>query len=582
MTFTVEGRVLSVTPRSTGGYGVTVGPAPDLYWYVAAPPPPRLGADVKLLAERVVDVRQLSLGAHAAKLTLVDGVTPHPEATDSPTLGRVVAPVWFERVRSVMTRPLRVYQEEGAAWLASRMVSNLGSILADEPGTGKTAQTVAAVCATRTLPVLVVATKSLVRNWEREFGYANVRLRVAIIRTGKGKLPRADVLITTYQILRARELDFGRYGFKGVVFDEAHALKEARPANKHHRAAVATRLGLAIGRPVFLTGSPVLNRPDELWRILHIANPKAWPDFVEYRDRYCRAPSNDEEAAQDESVRERRILTDTGRVENVDELRTRVDQYMLRRLKSDVAKDLPPKSRQSVLVELDESDLAVYRQAEKDVSAWLRANGQHLQASRAKKAEALVRLTHLRRLLGEAKLRTVVPQYLREWFDRETPEPLIVFGYFRAVCQGVFEIASKLGITVSTIRGDDSDKKRQAAIDAFQEGKTQLFVAPIKAAGVGINLQRASDVLFVERHWVTEELKQAEDRAHRLGQTDPVTVTYLDAHGTIDQDLARVNAAKSALIDALVDDRRTEGDNFDSADDVIRSFARAEREGQRA
>lgn len=569
--FTVRGRVLSVKPRRGATFGVTLGPSPDLFWFVSRSPPPKLGAELTLLAERVRDIRHVAIGNKKATLTLVEGVQAHPDVglPDTP-MGRVVAPIWFRRVRDVMQRPLRPYQEEGAAWLASRLAAGTGSILGDDPGLGKTATTIAAVCATQMFPCVVVATKSLLRNWEREWSYSHLNPRVAIVRKRKGPLPDADVLVLTYQNLKDREADLGALDPKCLVFDEAHNLKEPKPPSKWHRASVATRLGLFAGRCVFLSGTPILNRPDELWRLLHICDPKVWPDFPSYRERYCRAPSNDEDA--DTHVDERRIVTSTGRVEHVDELRARVEPYLLRRLKSDVLKDLPPKSRNSLLVELDEPDLLHYRAAERDLVKWLKEQGQELQASRAKRAEALVRLTHLRRLAGEAKLRQAIPEYLRQWFTQSDPAPLIVFGYFRAVCAGVEQSARSLGLRTVSIRGDDDDAKRQAAIDAFQAGQADVFVAPIKAAGVGITLHRAHDLLFVERHWVTKELEQAEDRAHRLGQTEPVTVTYLDAADTIDEDIARVNQAKTILIDALVDDKRTDGAEFAAADEVIKSY----------
>lgn len=568
--FTVRGRIVSVTPRSDGTFGVTVGPAPELFWYTTRAPAPKLGADVTLLADRVTAIRKLTKTSTQATLTTLEGVRPHPDVATRSPVGRVLAPVWFERVRTTMKRPLRAYQEEGAAWLASLLATGGGAILADEPGTGKTCTTIAALCATGLFPVVVVATKSLLRNWEREVKYANRELSVAIVRSRKATLPKADVLITTYQLLRALEPAIVRMGARAIVFDEAHLIKEPRPNTKHHRAAVATRLGLWIGRVVALTGSPVLNRPSELWRLLHICDPRNWPDFASFSERYCKAPTPEEAACAPRD--QRRIVTTTGRVEHVDELQALVAPTMLRRLTSDVMADLPPKSRHSILIELDEADLRNYREAEKNIVAWLKAQGNELASSRAKHAEALVRLTHLRRLVGEAKLKQALPEYLRQWFDRPTAPPLLIFHYFMAVGNGLVAICEQLGLRVATIRGKDSDTKRQDAIDAFAAGHADVFVAPIKAAGVGINLQHAADVLFTERHWVTKEMEQAESRSHRLGQTRPVTVTYLDAADTIDEDVARVNASKGALVDALVDNRFGSGGDFAAADEVLKSY----------
>lgn len=569
--FTARGRVIEVRPRRGGTYGVTLGPAPNLYWYAALAPPPRLGTELLLLVERVVAERIVGEGEHRARLRLLDGARPHPDVgTPDTPVGRVVAPVWFRRVRHVMARPLRAYQEEGAAWLAARIAQGVGSVLADDPGVGKSAQTIAAICATQAFPCVVVATKTLLRNWEREWSYSHYEPRVAILRGRSGPVPDADVYVLTYQGLCDREADIGALRPRSIVFDEAHYLKHPKPG-RFHRAAVATRLSAYIRRVVLLTGTPVLNRTAELWRLLHLCDPKQWHDYSDFRARYCLAPSNEDLAASHSG--ERRIITSSGRVEHLDELRTLAEPYILRRLKSDVLKDLPPKSRHSLLVELGEQDLVQYRAAEKDLIAWLRAQGHELQASRAKHAEALVRLSHLRRLVGEAKLKHVIPEYLRQWFAVEKASPLIVFAYFRAVCAGIEHIASAMGLRVVSIRGSDDDAKRQVAIDTFQAGGADVIVAPIRAAGVGITLHRSHDVLVAERHWVQKELEQAEDRAHRMGQTEPVTVTYLDAADTIDEEIARVNAAKAVLIDALVDDKQTAEAEFAAADEVVKGYA---------
>lgn len=568
--FTVRGRVLAVTPREQGTFSVTLLGEQQLYVYGCIAPPPKLGQDLVLLAERVRATRPIQFGTRSTTLAALAGVRPHPDVGDPKTpTGRVVAPAWRQRVRTAMTRPLRSYQEDGAAWLASRLARGVGSILGDEQGTGKTTQTIAALCATQAFPAVIVAPKSLLRNWEREWSYSALQPKVTIVRGREGPLEPADVYVLTYGTLQPREQDLGNLRPKVMVFDEAHLLKEPKP-KKFHRAAVATRLGLYAGRCIFLTGTPVLNRPQEAWRLLHLCDAKEWPDYEAFRERYCCAPTDGEAAVS--VVKDRRIVTDSGRVEHLDELRVRIEPYFLRRLKEDVLHDLPPKTRSSLLVEIDKNELLEYRAAEKDLVAWLREQGQELQAKSAKRAEALVRLTHLRRLVGEAKVRAVVPGYLREFFFSGAPRrPLIVFGYFRKVCQGVQAIAERMGLRVVAIRGDDDEDKRQAAVDAFQAGEADVFVAPIKAAGVGITLHRSSDVLFVERSYVQKELEQAEDRAHRLGQSEHVTVTYLDAVDTIDEQIAKINEAKVKLVDGMIDDKF--GQNLAAADEVVKRYA---------
>ena len=566
---TVRGRVVAVKPREQGTFSVTLGAGDDLFAYGCLAPPPKLGAELVLLAERTRGQRIVEVGPRRVRLTFLAGVRPHPDVGPPKTpLGRVVPPVWTQRVREAMARPLRSYQEAGAAWLASRLARGVGSILGDEQGTGKTTQTIAAICATQAFPAVVVAPKSLLRNWEREWSYASVPPRVSIVRGREGYVEPADVYVLTYGTLQPREQFLGDIRPKVMVFDEAHLLKEPKP-KKFHRAAVASRLGKWSGRCIFLTGTPVLNRPQEAWRLLHLCDAKEWPDYEEFRERYCCAPSDGDLAVA--THKDRRIVTDSGRVEHLDELRVRIEPYFLRRLKTDVLRDLPPKTRSSVLVELEEKVLVDYRKAEKDLVAWLREQGAQVQADKAKQAEALVRLTHLRRLVGEAKLHTVVPQHLREFFFSGGPRrPLIVFAYFRAVCAGAEAIAERMGLRVVGIRGQDDEDKRQAAVDAFQAGEADVFIAPIKAAGVGITLHRASDVLFLERSYVQKELEQAEDRAHRFGQTQHVTVTYLDAADTIDEQIARINEAKVKLVDGLIDDKF--GMDVGLADDVLARY----------
>lgn len=460
---------------------------------------------------------------------------------------RVVAPQWVQRAHQIVRRPLMPYQAEGAGWLAWRLATGRGSILGDDPGLGKTAQVLAAIASVGATPAIVCCPPSVKHNWAKEAHYLKPKLKVAVVSGGSGVIPSAHIVVVNYAILRAREGQLLRLGARAIVFDEAHLLKEPTPTS-NHRAAVATRIAKRIGRPILLTGTVLLNRPQELWRLLHIIDPSSWSSYSDFKDRYCASPT-------DEDKKFRMIVTKHGQAKRIDELRALSAPYILRRQSKRVLKaQLPPKTRRRVMVPLEEVDRHHYEAAEKDVVAWLRELAGDARAMKAKRGQAVVKLNMLRRIAAVGKLRRAVGDFLRVWFEEES-RPLVIFAYHRQVLGGTHAICERLGLKVSTITGQDGAKKRQRAVDQFQQGFTDVFIAPIKSAGVGINLQqRCSDILCLERLWTPALMNQAEGRCHRIGQKNPVTVTYLDAQGTVDEHIARVLEAKQLLIDTVVDD----------------------------
>jgi SWI/SNF-related matrix-associated actin-dependent regulator of chromatin subfamily A-like protein 1 len=554
----VAGHVLAVRPHERGGFGVLVGPGPHVHWF-RTPDPPKLGTEV-VLSGWAGSVKRTDRGS----LTTVDDVTL--QFTASPYATRVVSPEWIKRVQESMTRSLYRYQIQGAAWLASQIVSGKGAILADDPGLGKSCQTIAALSATRLYPTVLVCPMSVKLNWAREFQWSRRPPTIAMVSKRTGPIPRAEVIIVNYELLAHRERELSECSARSIVFDEAHCLKEAVPPTVTHRAAVATRLANWFGRAILLTGTPVMNRPRDLWRLLHMVDPEEWPLFSDYEERYCRAASEEEDLV---GRQVRRVVTRSGRVEHLDELQARVQPVLLRRLKSEVLTDLPPKSRRSVLITLDEIDMRAYQAAEKDFIAWLNSQGFSEQARRAAKAKSITKLASMRRLAAMAKMQHAVPDYLRQWFDRKS-EPLVVFAHHVDVLSKLYnECAHKLKLRVATIGSSYDMRKRQAQVDMFQNGLADVFIAPITCAGVGINLHRAADALFIERLWTPSLMTQAEDRIHRLGSTMPVTITYFDAAETIDEHLAAVLEAKQRLINHMLDDPDTVLEASSTIDSVL-------------
>jgi SNF2 family DNA or RNA helicase len=455
-----------------------------------------------------------------------------------------------------MRRPLFHYQAEGAAWMAERLGRSVGAILADEPGLGKTIQTLAAVVAARRTPFVVVCPSSVKGNWQREVRYLAPELRIVSLDGRQGAIEPAHGYVLNYEILREREAQLGALRARCLVLDESHSVKEPEPATTH-RAAVATRLARRMGTAVLLTGTPLLNRPAELWRLLHIAEPMQWNDFGSFRQRYCLRPPEDD---PNPGVS---VITEHGEVYRLDELRARTDEVVLRRLKADLLAGLPPKQRRNHTVELEPYDRAHYDAAERDVVSWLSKVRSDKVARSASKNEALVRLTMLRHIAAIGKLRRALPEYLIGWYEQQR-EPLVIFAFHQDVIAGVHAICQRLGLRRSGITGKSSSDERTAEVDRFTMGDADVFIAPVKSAGVGINLQVARHALFLERLWTPSLMSQAEDRLHRIGQSREVVVTYFDADKTVDQYVAEVLDAKQRLIDRVVDD-------------VERDLARAEQ-----
>jgi len=556
MSVRVTGRVISVKPLEDGTrFSVTVGPPPELFWFETRRPP-RLGARVRVTGS--VRTKQELGGAAGGSVSVLSSA--RWKAVDHSHPARPVPQTWLRRVQEVMGRPLYRYQVEGAGWICSRLSQRRGAILGDDPGLGKTAQAVAAAVALGRYPVVVVCPASLKQHWVREFAEAREPPVMFVAEGRYGPMGPGQVFILNYELLWPREKQLLELKPSLYIFDEAQYLKEPEARGKH-RAAVATRLVRHTGGALELTGTPIMNRPAELWRLLHLSEPNRWPSFEEYRDRYL-TPKKGKEVG-------RHVRTKAGRIERLDELQATVAPAMLRRLKMQVLPELPPKHRRSLLVDLGQQYMTHYRVAEHNVIKWLSAMGQDARAVRAARAEGLVRLTMLRHIAAVGKLAHAVPSYLGRWYGQPNPEPLVIFAYHRDVIVGLWNICRQLRSRVAGIGGGEGMAKRQRQIDSFQNGEADAFIAPIASAGVGLNLQRSNEALFVERIWTPSGMVQAEDRIHRLGQQRPCTITYLDARGTVDEYIATVLEQKQALIAATVDSSDPVTESVETANQVM-------------
>jgi SWI/SNF-related matrix-associated actin-dependent regulator 1 of chromatin subfamily A len=280
-----------------------------------------------------------------------------------------------------------------------------------------------------------------------------------------------------------------------------------------------------------MTGTPITNRPAELWPLLHMIDERAWPKFWAFGQRYCDAQNNG-------------FGWDFSGASNLAELHEAIKPYCIRRTKAQVLSELPEKRRAQVAVEFDE--------AVRDEYIKLLAQAERM--AQATEAEQLVFIEKAKQVTARAKLPAVL-----DWISDflETGEKLVVFCTHTETVEALM---GKFGVQAVEITGRVTGEARQRAVDEFQgNDKIRLLVGNIRAAGEGITLTASSNVAFVEYPQTPGALEQAIDRVHRIGQRSAVTAWFLMADGTIDEDVIELLERKRQVIGLAVDGQAQEG-----------------------
>lgn len=413
-----------------------------------------------------------------------------------------------------------------------------GVFIADEMGLGKTPQSLAVLGATQARGTVVVCPTSLRLNWQREARKWLPGWSVEILHGTRPHMTVADIRVIGYDVLHAWAdvLDPA-----AVVFDEAHLLKNGQARRTRAAVMLADRVHDRGGFVLALTGTPVLNNAAELVAQLRILGRL---------DEFGGA------------AKFRREFTDPKTLPSLNR-RLRATCYVRRR-KVDVLTELPPKRWATIVVEGDPTVMRDYRDAEADIVGFLADRARQLAAEsgasddearrvawqaalRAEAAQHLVAVTALKRLAARAKMPAV-----RAWVDdfESTGKKLVVFGWHREVVDAIADQFADGCV----IRGGMTDDDKQGNVDRFQtDDKQRVIACSIKAAGVGLTLTAASDVLFVEQGWTPADMDQAADRCHRIGQHDSVTAWTVVCDGTIDDDIAELIDRKRRVVDAATD-----------------------------
>jgi SWI/SNF-related matrix-associated actin-dependent regulator 1 of chromatin subfamily A len=441
---------------------------------------------------------------------------------------------------SKTNEPLYPYQRAGVQFALEHGDKVL---IADEPGLGKTWQAIGYLSENTQRPAVVICPASMKLVWKQEIERLLDGEKVAILNGQKDKvLPQASVYILNYDLAVVRKPRKGsktppQVGWlellhqagvnQTIILDESHKIKN--PKAKRTRAI--TDFAETFDNILCLTGTPVLNRPIEMFTTLNMLRPETFKSYYSYAFRYCGAYKSQYGLVVNGSS-------------NLDELKVKLAEVMVRRQKSEVLKELPPKTRSMVPVPLDNE--REYKLVETDLIAWLKEQGRDVDGAR--RGAALQKIEYCKQVAVRGKLEAGI-DWCKDFV--ENGEKLIIFATHKTTIKALSEAFGDCSVVVDgSVPLDERDDRK----NRFQtDPEVKVFIGNIQAAGVGLTLHAASNVVFFELGWTPGEHDQAEDRAHRIGQKDSVNAWYLLAPGTIDETIARLIDAKRGMISQLLD-----------------------------
>lgn len=422
---------------------------------------------------------------------------------------------------------------------------------ANEPGTGKTYETIAELTMRRASNILIACPNSVKGTWEaaaEDHMPWLYSMTVAGPTRDKVEDYMGGFCIVNYEALRLIPL-LADIEWDYVIADEAHAIK-----NKNAKVSKALKAIKMVGHKRALTGTPIINRPDELWSILQWLDPKSWRSYWKFYERYCdywQAPQGYKvfQGAKNEA-----------------ELWAAIAGFTSRRLKKDVLPDLPDKYYTYMPIDMHPKQAKAYKEMKKTSLAWL---DQYPTKQPLPAPSVLAQLTRLRQFAsGYCELKDYDPdgRSTEPFVTMTEPStkldaledimearsgPAVVFSQFT---QLVKLAAVRLSAyRVITFTGDTPQGERRGIVEAFQRGEYDAIILNIQAGGVGIDLFASSTCVFLDRAWSPAYNTQAEDRLHRNGQMNAVQVIVMQSRGTVDHYIERKLGRKASMIRDIID-----------------------------
>lgn len=443
-------------------------------------------------------------------------------------------------VPSTLQAELRDYQAEGFVWLARLAHLGIGGCLADDMGLGKTLQALAVILLrAQDGPTLVIAPTSVCMNWELESTRFAPTLKIhSLSGTDREATVKAmgkrDLLVTSYTLLQQEVELLESTQWQTIVLDEAQAIKNA--ATKRSKAAMRLNAKFRL----ITTGTPIENHLGELWNLFSFINPGLLGTYKQFNARYG-IPI---EKHHDRAARL--------------QLKKLIRPFMLRRIKSQVLEELPPRTEITLRVEMKTNEMQFYeairQQAIENIEGSAQKPGRHLQI--------LAEIMRLRRACCNPRLideHTKIPSTKLQVFAEVVEELLgsrhkaLVFSQFTGHLALIREYLDNEGIVYKYLDGTTPTKERQRQVESFQAGEGDLFLISLKAGGLGLNLTAADYVIHMDPWWNPAVEDQAADRAHRIGQKRPVTVYRLVTANTIEEKIVRLHQEKRDLANSLLE-----------------------------
>ena len=449
-------------------------------------------------------------------------------------------------VPSTLKATLRDYQKEGYVWMKRLDAWGAGACLADDMGLGKTVQTLAFILSKADEgPSLVVAPKSVVPNWDIETARFAPSLNVTVLNNVSKREeciaaagPR-DLILATYGVLATENEALSSKKWNVICLDEAHQIK-----NRNTRVSAAA-MSLEGTSRIILTGTPIQNHLGELWNLFQFINPGLLGQWTDFKARYLHGEL-------DEGHREF--------------LRDLVQPFILRRTKEDVLDELPEKIVYEQMVELSTEETQVYEALRKYVEDRV-GSGRDKKAApdgdEPIKIDFFAELTKLRLAslslsliyddwkLGSSKTEALMG--LLDQISAVEGNQVVVFSQFTSYLAQVKAMLDRKGLRYLYLDGQTDLDERREVVEQFQNGDCPLFLASLKAGGLGLNLTAANYVILLDPWWNPAIESQAMDRAHRIGQMRTVTVIRLIARHTIEEKILRLHETKLQLSEEMLD-----------------------------
>ena len=465
------------------------------------------------------------------------------------------SPIMLDRNSCDVQAQLRPYQWLGICWL--QHLTNIGchGLLADDMGLGKTLQTLGHLSLEKkagrlqNAVALIVAPTSLLSNWLNELQRFCPQLSVHVLHGQDRhqwwqKKANVDVVITSYPLV-ARDIDYWReVPISWLILDEAQVIKNPRT-----QISKAVK-DLQAKHRLCLSGTPVENHLSELWSLLDFLAPGILGSQKQFK-HYFQKPIEQE-----------------GQQQRLQQLLDRIAPYMLRRTKQQVAQDLPAKTIVQQTIALEQEQMDFYQNLKRE--GWQQLTEQLAEAKHSgqKQILLLTALTRLRqaccdpKLLGAQGVPSSKTEYCLQMLRELVAEnrAVLVFSQFTSVLDILAQHLQELTLPYLLLTG--KSKNRGALVDRFQQGEVPIFLISLKAGGVGLNLTRADTVIHFDPWWNAAAEDQATDRAHRIGQTQPVFVYKLIAQDTIEEKIARLQQAKAHISQQVNHNAQNSGEAF--------------------